>query len=187
MNVLGITLWHSAEDRSTELCRLTGSPDGFALEGLVLVPIDDRPGRVEYRVETDPSWRTRRASIHLTSPSSSRDLLLERDEGGRWTLDGRPEHRLEGCIDVDLRITPATNTLPIRRLRLGVGDVAELRAAWVGFPEFEVDVSEQTYERTGENGFVYRSGDFEAQLVVDDVGMVLRYGDGIWASLAHGI
>jgi len=36
----------------------------------------------------------------------------------------------------DLGITPATNALPINRLRIPVGESRKMRAAWVQFPQF---------------------------------------------------
>jgi hypothetical protein len=111
-------LWHNPYDNSTELCRLFESSDGFALEGTVLVPVDGEPGRVDYRVDTDREWRTRRrADLRIASGSRVKELTLAADGSGRWLLVSEQQPLLEGCIDVDLRITAATNTLPIRDWR----------------------------------------------------------------------
>ena len=91
---------------------------------------------------------------------------------------------LDGCEDVDVRVTPATNTLPIRRLELAMHQAVEVRAAWVGLPDLQVASLEQIYERVDERRYRYRSGDFAADLVVDDAGLVLRYGDRLWSALA---
>jgi uncharacterized protein len=176
-------LWQNPFDRSTEWCRVSVSETGLALAGLVLAPVEEEPGRVEYRVESDADWATGRAQLHIETPRGSRACELRR-EGERWWLDGRHEPSLDGCTDVDLRVTPATNTLPIRRLGLEVGASAEVRAAWVGFPGLEILPSEQSYERLSEDVYRYRSGDFTADLRVDDAGVVLRYGDDYWRAIA---
>ena len=87
----------------------------------------------------------------------------------------------EGLVDVDLQVTPATNTLPIRRLQLGVGESAETDALWVRFPELALERLPQRYTRTGEFRYTYesRGGAFRAELEVDAQGLVVRYGD-IW-------
>jgi hypothetical protein len=177
-------LWHNSYDTSTELCRLLESAKGFAIEGIVLVPIDGEPGRVDYRVDADREWQTRRADLRMAFGPTVKELTLAADGSGRWLLDGKHQPHLDGCTDVDLRITAATNTLPIRRLALSPNEVVEVRAAWVGFPEIQVQPSDQSYERVGDTTYRFRSGDFEADLEVDQAGLVLRYGDGFWAAQA---
>jgi hypothetical protein len=107
------------------------------------------------------------------------------DEEGHWTLNGAPLPRVDGALDIDLGFTPATNLLPIRRLNLAVGERAEVRTAWVRFPELRVEALEQTYQREAENVFRYEArGDgerFQARLDTDEYGRVLLY-EGLWAA-----
>ena len=90
---------------------------------------------------------------------------------------------LAGALDVDLGFTPATNTLPIRRLALAVGESAPVRSAWLRFPEFRLEPLEQTYTRETDQSFRYRAlvdGEpFIARLDTDAFGRVLRY-EGLW-------
>lgn len=83
-----------------------------------------------------------------------------------------------GCIDIDLNFSPATNLIPIRRIALEIGDTAVVRAAWLRFPSFRLELLEQSYTRLGEHEYRYRSanGKFEASLTVDEQGLVVRYG-----------
>jgi hypothetical protein len=60
-------------------------------------------------------------------------------------VDGELVSQLDGCTDVDFGWTPATNTVPIRRLGLEVGQRASITAAWIRFPELDVVASEQWY------------------------------------------
>lgn len=178
-------LWENPHDGSTEICRLTVSGDGLALEGIVLAPAEDGPARVDYRVDADERGNTRGAQLRIEGPTGVRDVELSR-RGDGWLVNGSREPSLDGCADVDLRVTPATNTLPLRRLGLGVGERGEVRAAWVGFPHLELLPLEQTYERVSEDTYRYRSGDFVADLRVDDAGLVLRYGEAYWRAVAVG-
>ena len=96
-----------------------------------------------------------------------------------------PASHLDGCHDVDLGWTPATNTVPIRRLGLEVGETASITAAWVRFPELDVVASEQRYTRLGNDRWQYRSGDYDYELVTDETtGLVLSYGDDLWRAVA---
>ncbi|PYX20414.1 MAG: hypothetical protein DMG82_22420 [Acidobacteria bacterium] len=81
--------------------------------------------------------------------------------------------------DVDLALTPATNTLPIRRLNLQVGRSESVIAAWVKFPELTVQPLSQHYTRLGKDTYRYESNTgFSAEIVVDDLGLVTTYPGG---------
>ena len=105
------------------------------------------------------------------------------DGTGRWTADGDPVPDLSGCLDLDLGFTPATNTLPIRRLDLAIGESAPVRSAWLRFPELRLEPLEQTYTREAEQRFRYWAlvdGEpFSARLDIDVFGRVVRY-EGLW-------
>jgi hypothetical protein len=56
---------------------------------------------------------------------------------------------------VDLSITPLTNTLPIRRLKLGVGESAEIATAYVAIPDMEASLDRQRYTRVAFDRYRY--------------------------------
>ena len=91
---------------------------------------------------------------------------------------------MRGCPDVDLSLTPATNTLPIRRLDLGIGKSESVTAAWIKFPEFELQPLSQRYTRTAENIYRYESHTgFPAEIMVDDLALVTAHPRG-WDRIA---
>jgi hypothetical protein len=96
-------------------------------------------------------------------------------------------HELTGVMDVDISVTPATNTLPIRRLSLDIGDTAPVDAAWIRVPDMIIERLPQQYTRTSDFHYRYESGNgaFTAVLEVDDAGVVVRYGD-LWERIAAG-
>jgi hypothetical protein len=182
-------LWHNAEQASAE--RFTGGPTagGWQLDGLLVLPVEGVPALVTYRVDADSEWRTRRADVTVESGeagdrAATRHFTFEADGRGGWAVDGQPAGSLDGCLDVDLGFTPATNTLSIRRLQLGVGETRTLPVAWLPFPELVVQRNEQSYTRLEPDRWLYRSGDFSAELDVDADGYVLRYDD-LWTAVAH--
>jgi hypothetical protein len=99
-----------------------------------------------------------------------------------WSGAERPPG-LADCVDVDLSFTPATNTLPIRRLGLEIGDEAEIRVAWLVWPELTVRPVRQRYARIARDRYRYTQDDFEAVLTVDEEGLVLEY-EGLWRAIA---
>jgi hypothetical protein len=155
---------------------------GFEFSGLILQAHEESPYVVRYGIEVDADWRTRKVEVELED-GGHRHLSLNTDGDGNWSRDGQRLDEVAACLDVDLEWSPSTNTLPIRRLGLGLGETKSLGAAWVRFPSLEVQRLEQTYERLADGPYRYRSGRFTADLVVDDDGIVLQYGMN-WKAVA---
>lgn len=176
-------LWQRLDIPGLEWCEIRRAPDGIQVGGIALVANAGIPYRIQYAIEIDPAGRTRRAVVRPTGTPKG-ELELRADEGGRWLENGVAVPALAGCLDVDLGFSPMTNSLPIWRLRLAPGDTREIRAAWVRFPEFTVEVLRQTYERTAASTYVYRSDGFEAILRVDADGIVEEYGS-YWRAVAR--
>jgi hypothetical protein len=181
-------LWRRLDEPGAEILELRRHDDGWGLNGVAVLALDGRPVQVRYRVQCDQSWRTRSVDVAETWGNEERELHLVADEASNWSRHGGRTKELDsvtGSVDVDLGVTPATNTLPIRRLALRVGDAAELIAAWVRFPDLEVEPLPQRYTRLDEGSYRYESTDsgFSADLKVDDLGLVTLYS-GFWERVA---
>lgn len=190
-------LWRHLDGPGMQIARITDIPDGHTLDGRVLTVFDGAPAEVHFAIMCAADWTTRFAAVTVLQGESSRSIQLRRDEDGRWwRMNGKPGQgdpgytelpELEGVSDVDFGISPATNTLPIRRLRLEVGEARDSGAAWVGFPSLDVELLPQRYAREASNVYRYESNgaSFTAQLDVDDDGIVVRYDD-LWDRIAAG-
>jgi uncharacterized protein len=179
--------WRRSDEVSTdEHCTLTQRDTGLSLVGTVLGAEGGVPVRIEYRVLTDGDGTTTAAHIRDLRGFEQRTLTLERDAKGNWTVDGAKVRALKGATDVDLGCSPSTNTLPIRRLRLGIGATKTIKAAWVRFPELTVIKADQTYTRVDEFTYRYASGSFEAELTVDDEDLVAGYAEWTRTGVAIG-
>jgi hypothetical protein len=181
---MATVLWQDVETGALDRCRLETGPDGLRLSGTVLTPEHGSPLDVRYLVEAGPDGLTRRVELELDGGATRRVLLA--DGAGHWRWEGGPElAEVAGSLDVDLTVTPATNTLPIRRLAaLEVGRAADLHMAWVQFPGLEVLASAQRYERLAPDRWRFSTDGFQAELLVDPDGLVLDYG-GVFRSLAY--
>ena len=88
-----------------------------------------------------------------------------------------PMPEYTGAIDVDLAMTPFTNTLPIRRLGLAVGAAADIIVVYVTFPDLAVSAGPQRYTRLAERTYRFESlgGGFVRDIEVDEHGLVVTY------------
>ena len=98
--------------------------------------------------------RNRRTSIYLFDANGERSPEINARDG-RWFENGRENLMVQGAIDIDLGWSPSTNTLPIKRLKLGIGQRSgEFVAAWVRFPGLTLQPLPQEYLRlTGLSSF----------------------------------
>ena len=184
-NLETYVVWHCAGLASSEYASLTRQDNGHRLEGLTVMPLEDCPCHIEYAVAIDAAWSPHFVTAIITTPTQIRTRYLEREADGHWRLDGHAAVYLDGCTDVDLGWTPATNTVPIRRLDLAVGETETISAAWIRFPELDVVKSQQRYTRLGDDCWRYQSGRYDFALTTDVAsGLVLAYGDDLWRAVA---
>lgn len=137
------------------------------------------PFRLTYRLTWDESWRLRDAELVVATERATRSLRLETDGQGHWRhRDGRVIAELDGCMDVDIWPTPFTNSFPIRREPMAVGERRPFRMAWIFAPELTVHPQPQAYTRLADRVYLFENLDgsgFRAKLPVDEDGIVLDY------------
>lgn len=173
--------WEPWTDPGLEHLHLRLGPDGVRADGLALRLVNGAPIRVRYEIRCDASWRVREVAVRMLD-SPERSIVVRANGEGMWTdAGGAPLPALRACIDVDVSVTPFTNTLPIRRLDLAPGQIATLRMAYLKVPDLTIDAVGQRYtclERGAAGGrYRYEGVDtgFTAELPVDSDGLVLDY------------
>ena len=177
-------MWSPWTTPGLEHVRVLIRPDAIVADGLILGVVRQQPFRVHYEIRCDQQWKLRAVHVSLLGDSSL-PLHLLTDGEGSWTTErGEERPSLSGCRDVDISVTPFTNTLPIQRLSLQAGDSATLRMAYITVPELQVEVTEQRYtclETTSSGGRYWFEGleqgeaTFTAELPVDQDGLVMDY------------
>ena len=164
-----MTQLHWVGGDSSETADVSMSADGCHVDGLI-----DGAAETRYAIDTDAGWATRTVRVATATTS----LVLFADGRGHWTEgDGRVLDRLSGAIDVDITATPLTNTLPIWRLGLRVGESADVLTAYIDVPELTVVADPQRYTRLDERSYRFESqgGDFARDITIDDAGFVVDY------------
>jgi hypothetical protein len=170
-------LWRRLDRPGHESARLSSHGPTWRLAGAAVFAHDRQPCRLDYHVLCDAQWRTVSARVAGWVGGAAVELELAADSDRRWRVNGTECPAVAGCIDLDLNFSPSTNLLPIRRLGLGIGEEAEVRAAWLRFPGFALEPLSQLYRRTAEETYRYESagGAFVAELQVNMAGLVITY------------
>ena len=177
--LLATRLWRRKDIASLEHCTLKHRSGQPVLTGTVICELDGEPARCVYEVVCSSDWHTRHVRVELERGAESVTLELTADGSGKWWQDDTELLHLRGLIDADISVSPATNTLPIRRCGLSIGESVEVTAAWVRLPALSIEPLSQEYTRAGQHDYRYasRGGAFTADLTVDDFGLVVRYGE----------
>lgn len=172
-----ILRWRGVSEPTLELLSLRFENNRFRARSWV-VGAGAEPLVVSYDCVLDGTWRTRSVSICSHLPDV-RTTVVERVAETMWRVDGVHRSDLDGCVEVDLSITPFSNTLALLRLGPPPGGSGELQALYVSFPEMACVPSRQRYERLGPSTFRYVDlgvhRGFEASLTVDSEGFVRSY------------
>ncbi len=135
-----------------------------------------RPFSLRYYLRADSACRVREVELALLGSDSR--LSLHSDGAGLWSDDkGRPLPELDGCIDVDISVTPFTNTLPIRRLGLAPDSSDDVLVVFLSVPDLTVRRARQRYICLGPELYLFESleSGYRAELCVDSSGLVLDY------------
>jgi uncharacterized protein len=180
-------LWRRLDQPGHEAAFLARQQDGWELAGSSVFAHAGAPVRLDYLIVCDSRWQTCSVRIRGWVGVTPIALDLAVDEARHWQQDAVECPAVAGCIDVDLGFSPATNLLPIRRFELAVGTAADVRAAWLGFPNLTLEPLDQRYERTGLTTYHYESagGQFRTELEVNAAGFVTRY-PGLWRAVTAG-
>lgn len=171
---LRTVVWRRLDLPGADRCALRRVRGGWELEGTAVGAEETGPFEARYRVRCDEAWLARSAEVSLDVAGERHALTLRVDRHGAWFANGTEVPAVHGSVDIDLAITPATNTPTIRRAPLS--DPLEAIVAYVAFPELSVRPLRQRYARLAEDRWRFTSEDgFEAELEVDDLGLVRRY------------
>jgi hypothetical protein len=170
-------LWNPLQPRMglEHLLLSRSSADG------VVLAIDEQRGpfRLAYRLTWTDAWQLRTAELDIAIGGSTASRRLFTDGLGHWHDGGGHDlAELDGCLDIDIWPTPFTNSFPIRRVPLALGERQQFRMAWVFGPDLTVKAQLQAYTRVAGRRYLFESLDgsgFSAELEVDEAGLVLDY------------
>ncbi|CEJ12237.1 hypothetical protein BN1110_02534 [bacterium YEK0313] len=172
-----VLFWRRTDVHGLERMALAIEADRITATSSV-VSLDAGGFRLDHRWRLSPDWQALQVEIERWNNGGHGALRLER-HGRGWRVDGVDRPDLDGAEEPDLSITPFCNTFPIRRVPETAGASLALDIAFIDGPALTVARSRQRYDRQGPRHLRYvdlgLSQGFEADLVVDDAGLVVTY------------
>jgi uncharacterized protein len=172
-----ILFWRRTDVEGLERLELEIATDMISADSTVICR-GEGGFRLDHRWRLGPDWRARSVTVERWNASGHDVLNLER-RGAGWQINGAARPDLEGAEEPDLSVTPFCNTFPILRTPQQAGQSLQLDTAFIDGPALTVTRSSQRYDRQGPERLRYVdlgvAKGFEADLVVDETGLVLHY------------
>lgn len=170
-------LWTGREYYSLENCLVNTRASGTEISSSIIGTYKGKLYRVEYQIKTNQNWETILFEIRSQHSNQIEHLRFEGDGKGNWLSNGKKVDQFRGCIDVDIPLTPFTNTLPIRRLNLNQKQAQEIQVIYCDLLEGHIKPVRQRYTCLSKTDYHYQNvpNDFEAIIQVDETGLVVDY------------
>ena len=170
-------LWTGREYYSLENCLVNTTDSGSEIFSTIIGLYEDELYKVEYHIRTNADWETVFAEINSRHSNQTQFMRLEGDGKGNWLRNGQEAAHYNGCIDIDIPLTPFTNTLPINRLQLTQGLEREINVIYIDLLAQQTTAVRQKYKRLSKTMYHYENvpNDFEANIEVDEFGLVVDY------------
>lgn len=170
-------LWTGIEYHSLENCIVFVTDAGAKVNSTIVGTYNNIIYKVEYQIMTNQNWETISCKLSARLNDTILNFDFKSDGKGNWSENDKPTEKYNGCIDVDIPLTPFTNTLPIKRLQLNIGDEQIIQVVYLDTLEQQIKAVRQKYRRLSHIEYKYENipNDFEAVITVDESGLVENY------------
>lgn len=170
-------LWTGREYYSLENCLVEITTSGALITSTIIGTYGDKIYKVEYRIKTNENWETIFFEINSRHSNQTQLSRFEGDGKGNWIANSKKANQFQGCIDVDISLTPFTNTLPIRRLKLNQNQAQEIQVIYCDLLGKQTKSAHQRYTCLSKTQYYFENvhNDFEATIDVDESGFVVDY------------
>jgi hypothetical protein len=138
-------LWTGRKYYSLENCLVETRPTGSEITSTIIGHYEEKIYKVDYRIKTNNSWETMFLEISCQHDNKIQLIKFDGDGKGNWLYNGKKADQFKGCLDVDISLTPFTNTLPIRRLRLSRDQYQEIQVIYCDVLEQQIIPVPQRY------------------------------------------
>lgn len=169
--------WKGLTDPTFENCTIAIIQDQLVVSSQIVGTSASIPFEVQYVIYCSSNWEVSSFCIDLSMQGEQKQLKGRRDSANNWAINGQLVPSLQTCIDIDISLTPFTNSLPINRLTLQQGDSATIDVLYIDVFRQTTKLARQTYTHVdmGEYHYHNHSSGFQSAVYIDADGLVTRY------------
>ncbi|TDE28785.1 MULTISPECIES: putative glycolipid-binding domain-containing protein [Flavobacterium] len=169
-------IWTGKLYHSIEHCTLTKTLVGNEITSTIIGVYKNQIYKVDYHIKTNKNWEITFVTLRTLVDNSDELLTLEKKDG-KWLLNDKPNYDLQNIFDIDISLTPFTNTLPINRLQLKGNERKVIEVLYFDILEKQIKKVKQIYTRLGTDRYIYENYDksFKTEIKIDKQGLVVEY------------
>jgi len=170
-------IWSGIEYDSKEYCSITARSGTTTVDSTIIGSYQQNIYKINYKLIINNNWQLTSVEINSIINNKESNYQLRSDGAGNWTSHNIETAKFKGCIDIDISLSPFTNTLPINRLNMPTGQSTQIKVLYFNLLEHELKPLHQQYTRLSPTEYKYENipNDFEAVIEVDEQGLVINY------------
>lgn len=170
-------IWNHLESAGAEYVTLKKLSSHIEVQGTVLLVHEGLPHHYTYHLRLGHDWKTRKVKVF--EEGHPEPFIVQSHNQDKWWVNGEYDEDLDGAMNVDLTITPFSNSLPINRVTWNLGERRTFKMVCIDVLNKKVQPLIQVYTYLGDSDghriFQYRCRDYETAIVVDQEGWVVEY------------
>lgn len=169
--------WKSEYYHTSEHCRLSRLADRLEIQSHITGRYENTDIDLRYTLLTDLQWQVRSFTVNSRLNAVTTIITGAKTNTGSWLINGRPDPALDTCIDIDISLTPFTNSLPINRLSFIFGQPQQINVVYINILAGQVLHKQQQYTFLSPARYHFATipNDFEAVITTDANGLVTDY------------
>ena len=170
-------LWSGIAYHSLENCVLTHRDESIDVNSVIVGEHDDKIYRVDYSIKINRNWECIFFEMKAQLSDKKESISFHSDGRGNWTKNDVPANEFKGCIDIDISLTPFTNSLPIKRLQWELNKPQQVKLLFLDILSQKIVPVQQRYTKLSNTEYKFENvpNDFEAIITVDEWGLVVNY------------
>jgi len=170
-----VIIWQSEYYRSTETCQVE-IPDEIVINSVITGRHDNTIYTAEYVIKISSEWKVKQFEIAY-SLNGIKNLVTGIHHPKGWIINKQERPEFKNCVDIDITVTPFTNSLPINRLKLPVNVPRQIDVLYIDVLENRIYPVKQQYTKKSNTEYNFQNvpNDFEADIGVDKEGFVAHY------------
>lgn len=169
-------IWKGKLYHSIENCILKTTQSGNEINSTIIGNHHKHIYKVDYHITTNEKWETSSVTVQ-TQFDNSRELITLDKRDRSWWLNGSLKVEFSQINDIDISLTPFTNSLPINRLQWLKKEPQVIDVIYLDIIGRKIEPARQVYRKHSKNRYTYENFDrsFKASVQVDRDGLVKNY------------
>ena len=170
-------LWKGTAYHSLEKCVLETTKDGTEVSSVIIGFYNEVIYQVEYFIKANKNWETVFLEVKSNLNGLIQSFSFRREDNDNVFAADKNVLPFGGCSNIDISLTPFTNTLSINRLLLHQDEKQIIDVLYIDILNQQIKPVQQNYTRLSKFKYKYENvpNNFEAVITVDEYGLVVNY------------